>query len=107
MEAPEPEITENHYATYLRTNVKYGRANDRLLRLLMPTRKERMKFLQAYGGVLSCNQPPLFMILFATMQIAMFVFYVIRRNTLQNGESIGFDTHDSMWIYDPDKVRLE
>lgn len=103
VEAPEPEVTENQYATYLRTNVKYGRANDKLLRLLMPTRKERMKFLQAYGGVLSCNPPPLFMILFATMQIAMFVFYVIRRNTLQNGESIGFDTHDSMWIYDPDK----
>ena len=73
----------------------------------MPTRKERMKFLQAYGGVLSCNPPPLFMIFFATIQIAMFVFYVIRRNTLQNGESIGFDTHDSMWIYDPDKVRLD
>lgn len=100
---PEPDVTQDQYATYLRTKVKYGNINDRVLKVLMPTRKERMKFLQIYGEILSCSPPPVFMLIFIMMQIGMFVFYVVRLNTLENGETIGVDAHDSMWIYDPYK----
>jgi len=70
----------------------------------LPSRKERKKFFDTYGSLVTCKPPPLFMVLFIVLQIAMFIFYVVREK--QGIETIGQDALDSMWIYDPYKVCL-
>ena len=100
---PEPELTADQYATYLPT-IRAGTHSDRILRVLLPKRKERKKFHDTYGSVLTCCPPPIFILLFVALQIAMFVFYFVREKKDSSTETIGQDTLDSMWIYDPNKV---
>ena len=99
--APIQEIDEEQYATYVRT-IRVGAQSDKILRVLLPTRKERKKFFDTYGSLVTCRPPPVFMVLFVILQIAMFVFYYVRSTS--SWESIGQDAMDSMWIYDPYKV---
>lgn len=100
--APLPELSEEQYATYV-GKLRGGTLSDRVLRILLPSRKERTKFFDTYGSLVTCSPPPVFMLLFVTLQIAMFIFYAVREK--RGSETIGQDTMDSMWIYDPYKVH--
>ena len=71
--------------------------------IMLPTPKERIKFLKTYGSLFSCRPPPFGMVILVLMQVGMFVFYTVRQQEVGHQESIVTDTMDSMWIYDPKK----
>ena len=78
---------------------------DKILKVFLPTRKERKKYFDTYGTLCPLCFPPIGMLILCLLQIAMFIFYTVRENHPESRESIFVDTFDSMWIYDPKKVR--
>ena len=84
------DITIDAYQTFLRESngPRVGSWQDKILKSLLPTRKERKKFYETYGSLFSCYPPPLGMVLLVILQIAMFCFYQFRPGRIADNESI-------------------
>ena len=86
----DQDITIDAYQTFLRESngPRVGSWQDKILKSLLPTRKERKKFYETYGSLFSCYPPPLGMVLLVILQIAMFCFYQFRPGRIADNESI-------------------
>ena len=59
-EDEDDDIPSHNYTLWLRDNSpKLRPCEDRILRVLLPSNKERKKFFQTYGSLCSCRPPPI------------------------------------------------